>query len=281
MGETVVNQDHSPKRARRRLRGVRAKEHRPLLLTQRDRTILTLAGLTRFISTDQLARELFPSIERCRRRIRQLFDRGLITITLAGSRAPNLISLSRRGLAELALLDPATAHHLRLPGPIRLSAVPHHLAIVDTRLYAAALSRKFGLTFDRWSGASTARSRELNLGSLHPDAIAEFTKLDGSTLTIAIEVDCGTETTEVLEGKIDRYAELDDTEVGELWFVVAAGRGRVRTIERLLAAKDLAITTRVISREHVLTRPALNPPRALQAQDSHADQSASPNSVTP
>ena len=67
--------DRAPKTARR----ARKRGTGPVVLTDRDIELLCLVGLCRYVSTNQLAREFFPSLDRARRRMReQLAAEGLV-----------------------------------------------------------------------------------------------------------------------------------------------------------------------------------------------------------
>lgn len=261
----------------RRGRGRRAKAS-VVALTERDYALLFMLAEHRYVSTAQVARELFPSIDRCRRRVRQLFDAGYVAITLVGSTVPNLVSLTTAGVRVLEAVDPAYAATIRLPGTIRSAGVAHHLACVDARLYVTALAVARGEILARWSNNGGEIGRELGLGHwrLEPDGLAEVELAGGGAVVIACEADCGTETTRVLEAKLDRYrsALAAGVLLDELWFVVAAGAGRLGTIADLVHARGLDPWTRVLPIGHVTTRP-VRPVAAGAAQEGHQR----PNSV--
>jgi len=248
-----------------RRRGVRASA-RPVNLTERDRDILALVGRCRYLSSRQLASEFFPSSDRCRRRLRQLYDVGLVRVTLAGSTTPNLVSLTSKGVRAVAERDPELAARLQLPGAISLSGVRHHLGVADSRFYLAALCAARGDELQRWSNNGGALGRELGLPrwGLEPDGLAEL-RVPGGLWRLAIEVDCGTETRRVLAGKFRRYAEVVEAELvlGELWVVVDAGETRLGLVSELLEGAGLAELTRVMPLPHCQARPVRPPLRRL------------------
>jgi hypothetical protein len=128
------------------------------VLVSRDYDLLAFTGLCRYVSTDQIARAFFPSEDRARRRLRVLLDAGLIVVLVADSTRPNLVSLTRRGIAVVAERSPKVAERLRTSGAVRLSAIDHHLAIVDARLFAAIRAFARGETVI--TGRHVARAKQ-------------------------------------------------------------------------------------------------------------------------
>jgi hypothetical protein len=246
----------------------RQRSHRtssgPVVITDRDVELLTLVGLCRYISTDQAAREFFPSVDRCRRRLRQLYDGdgGYIAVTVASSTKPNLVSLARPGLAEVARRTPSLADRIQLAGTIRLAGVDHHLALVDARLFSVHLGARRGTPMTRWCGAGGHLAGELGLPAYHlePDGIAEFA-VPGGSVFVAIEVDLGTESLDVLRSKFERYQCLAaDGPVDALWLVASGGERRQQSISDLAERAGLGDWARVLPHSHVITRPVLELP---------------------
>lgn len=231
-------------------------------LTERDIDLLALVGLVGYASTEQLGREFFPSADRCRRRIRQLFDGQLVAVTLASSTKPNLVSLTRRALGLLAERRPALGERARLAGAIRLAGVRHHLAVVDARLYAAALGSGCGMPLVSWSNAGGDLMRELGLAFWHlvPDGVAVFATATGNR-TIGVEVDCaGTESRSVLASKLDRHRQaVSAGALDELWMVVCAGAERRRGVEELVSAAGLGAVAQILDHRQLLIRPVAAP----------------------
>lgn len=239
-------------------RMVRRSKRPIVVLTERDLELLILIGLCRYLSLTQAAREFWPSLDRARRRIRQLFDAGLIAVTLTSSTEPNLLSLTKLG--QLAVVERVPADlgsRIRLAGPIRLGGVKHHLAITDTRIYAAHLGRKRDAPLSRWSNAGGELGRERGLDALHlaPDGLAEYVTPAGARY-IAAEVDCSTESLTVLKSKFERYREaVRDHRVHGVWLVVIGGRERQANLQTLVAEAGLANWISVVPHEYVLVRP--------------------------
>lgn len=246
------------RRRAKRPRATRKPTRAALALTDRDLDALTLTGLCTYVSTNQLAREFFPTLDRARRRLRVLFDAGYVSITLASSTLPNLVSLTRKSLSSLSEARKEVADRLRLAGTIRLAGVRHHLGVVDARLYAAALGVRRGAPLVRWSNGSSERFKAFGFDAarLSPDGLAEFQTPRGA-VAIAVEVDLGTETLAVLERKWTRYRRVAATgAIDALWVYVDAGRARRAAVTESLEAQALSGWSRVLGDE-VVRRPVV------------------------
>lgn len=255
----------------RRTRTVRGKGH-PVALTPRDVDLLLLVGVCRYASSEQLAREFFPSADRCRRRLRDLYDAGYLAITLTSSRAPNLVSLTALALKTLTILKNDATSRIRLPGTIRFAGVAHHLAIVDARLYLSALGRTNGAPIIRWGNAGGQMEKELGFErlKLEPDGLVEF-EVSGGVLRYAIEVDCGTETSRVIASKLERYREAMTLGLAhEIWWVVTTTARREHSLATLIDNAGLAPVSRVLPQELLTTRPLTMPPPILPEVAAHA-----------
>ena len=163
----------------RRARTARTRRGLPPI-GERDLDILTLVGLCRFVTTLQVARDLFPSEDRARRRLRQLFDAKLVAVTLTSSTQPNLISLTREGHELIKAHRPELAARIRRTGLIRLGELERHLLLVDARLYAAAWGEAHRAPLVRWTNNPVAFTAA--------DALAEF-DAGGEIATVAIRCD--------------------------------------------------------------------------------------------
>lgn len=240
-------------RPRRTVRG----RKQSVVVTPRDLDLLELLGTCRYVSVPQVQRDLFGSADRTRHRLRQLYDAGLVNVTLLSSTQPNLVSLTRRGLAVLVEHRPAAGARIRLPGPLRLAGIEHHLGVVDARLYSAALGRILGTPLTRWSNSAGDLVRELGLVELRlaPDGIAEFA-VGEQFVRVGIEVDRGTEVLAVVAKKLAAYAVVAERAVLDaLWFVVTTGASRQAALRQLALEAGLAAWTRVLPLAHVLARP--------------------------
>lgn len=238
---------------------------RPLALTKRDMEILLLIGLCRYLSSEQVARAVVMSADRCRRRLRVLFNAQLISVTLQSSTRPNLLSLTRRGLRLLLEQAPEAASRARLAGPLKYAAIEHHLGIVDCRLYAAARGAAEGTPLLRWSNAGGELHRELNLAALHldSDGIAEFGQPEGRLIRIGIEFDRSTEPLSTLASKLLRYRPAaEDQRLHGLWLVISGGERRIKNLVTTVEAAGLTSWVEVLSHQQIATRPVLVLPRS-------------------
>lgn len=256
-------------------RAARRTSKAPLVLTERDLELLTLTGLCRYVSTNQLGREFFPTLDRARRRLRALFDAGYLGVALASSTLPNLISLTRKGLAMVSETQPELSSRLGFAGTIRLQGVRHHLGVVDMRLYAAAIGTLRGSPLVRWSNGGSERLKELGLTAhrLVPDGVAEF-RAPQSRVAVAIEVDLGTEALPVLARKWTKYRRVaGDGALDALWVYVDAGAARLATIVEQLSVHDLADWARVFGSE-VVRRPVVEFARRAEGPNTERNLSA-------
>lgn len=261
MGIAVT--ERAAKRPRtKRVRGTR------VLVGTRDLDALVLVGLCGYLSIEQIARDLFPSLDRCRRRLRQMFDAGLVSFAITDSRASTLVSLTAAGIAAVRAKAPELAAHLRRPAPINQAGVEHHLGVVDARLYAAALGERLGVPLVRWANAGGDVAQELGLQArgLRPDGVAEFAAAKG-TLRVAVELDAGTEPGSVLTGKLDRYAAVAEAGALDRLWIVAAGPDRQRTLGALVERRGLRGWARVLDHAAVVRRPVALPEEAAGGRD--------------
>jgi len=261
---------HPKKRAAKRQRQKREDES-TVNQTDRDIEVETLAGLTSYLTSQQIARELFPSLDRARRRLRQLYDSGYLNVVLSGSNQPNLVTLTAKGKAAVVERCPELAGRLRVVRQIHQAAVEHHLGVVDCRLYAADLGVQCQTPLLAWDNAGGSLQRQLGLfqHGLKPDGLAEFARSqhgsrdsDRGSWFVCVEFDCGTEPLSVLRKKAERYlAVACEGQVDSLWLVAKARPSRQRRIAGLLREQGLEQWARLIPHEHTLIRPAQKPPK--------------------
>lgn len=270
----------------RRARGARGALKR-VSLTSRDFELLRLVGLARYVATDQLAREFFPTPDRCRRRLRELLDAGFIRVLMTSSTEPNLVALASPGLAALLEHSPTLKSEVRPAGTIALVGVTHHLGIVDTRLYLANLARLENGALRRFESGRARWSETLGLPDLGlvPDALAEL-RLGKDTVKLGVEVDCGTESFGDLRAKFAKYREVIAADIlDELWVVVTAPRVRVEHLLILAGASGIGEATRVMHvgavRERPVKRPMDRVAKILAGGRAGANRDSVPNSASP
>jgi len=243
----------------------RTKRVKSTLVALQDWDLLDafpLIGLCGYVTADQIARATGRSLDRARRRLRQLFDAGYLDFTLVSSTEATLISLKARAVAEVRQREPELAARLRRVGPIAYAGVDHHLGVVDARLYAVAWGTLRTSPLVRWANAGGDVAREIGLPSyrVEPDGLAEFAS-PGGPRYVAVEVDCAaTEPGSVLADKLARYANVfEDHRLDRLWVIVKnAGVERQRTVAALVARHGLDAVVCIADHAAVVARPVVD-----------------------
>lgn len=235
-----------------------------MVATQRDLDLLTLVGLTRGATTVQLARVFFPNEDRARRRLRSLFDAGLLHVTLTSSTSPNLVTLARPGRDLLLASRPALRERVEPSRPLAPHAVRHHLLVVELRLWLILLKRQ-GVV-----GRLVVETPPGDLASwrrhhLIPDAVADL-DVGGQGRLIALEADRGTEAAVVLEDKLARYVgALREGVADGLVIGVEGDLPELRRVAGIARRTGLGRGVAVVSTEALRT----GDPTALRAALAH------------
>lgn len=232
-------------------------------LSERDCRILLALAECSYLSTAQIARDGFPSEDRCRKRLRKLHDARLTSVLLLTSRDSNVLSITRAGLIALRDLG-YDVTGLAPPPPLRATGAAHFLMTNDTRLYLANFEVEgIGELVEWHSGKSDlARQLGLTVARIAPDALA-IVQLSGSPSTVlAIESDRGFETAD-LQDKINKYSRLPRPLNFELWCIATGDASRLRQIRGMCTRAGVGAWTRLIPHDHVLERPIVAPPPLL------------------
>lgn len=232
-----------------------------VLLTERDLDVLVMLAQCKYVSTEQVAREAFPTEDRCRRRLRQLLDCRYISASLVSSRSSNLLSITRDGLVALRDHGVDTTG-LQPPHPIRLSAVPHTLLGTDARMYAAglvvnALGRLIAV--EPGKGA-TAERLGLTAARLAPDFIY-FVELRGTEGVAIVELDTGHECAALRDKMVKYKSWLPNQRNTQLWIVADGEEARLREVGRMCAG--IEIRTRLLRPADLRLRPVQQSPKEL------------------
>ena len=230
-------------------------------ITARDADVMAAVAANNYMSAQQIARDAFPSEDRCRRRLRQLLDARYIAATLVSSQAPNLVSITRDGLAALADRG-VDISAWRPPAPIRSSAVPHHLLGVDARMYAAGLIVEGLGRLATWEAGKGETARALGLCAAHiaPDFIA-FVEIRGQSGVVVGELDCGHEGTALIE-KLHKYWRwLPHQQATRLWLIADGDDARVRQVCRMCAGFEKWV--RIMRPADLRRRPIVKTPGEL------------------
>jgi hypothetical protein len=223
--------------------------------TARDRNILLSVGVCQYLSTEQIGRELFPNLDRARRRLRTLYDAGYIRTIIWRSNESNLIRLTEFGWRYITEVHPEFRQQIRLPGPLREDRIPRHLLLVDTRLYAVAFGTYHNTPLSRWGTEDSTLPEDIGLAEWHlrPDAVAEFTTEDGPGY-VAVLLDRDGRTDAVVLRQLRGYREAAfANRIHALWIVVAGERQQ--RWQRLLAEAELDEFGHILTKEALVLRP--------------------------
>lgn len=232
----------------------------------RDVAILESLAWAGVLSTSQLERLHFRARRRAQRRLRELFDHGLLRAHLQGGalERENVYTLSPLGLdllVERGSFPEGSPPLARTPAPGKL----RHTLLTRDVFVALRLAHEVGaLMLDdfRFDG-ELAREPDLRARGIIPDGLA-LLRIADRPETWAIEVDAGTETTTVLRAKFARYAAAFASRSGlfaSLSLVVLAPRaGRLQTLAAIVREAGLAERTRVALLADF--GPSLDAPRA-------------------
>ncbi len=184
------------------------------------------------------------SREMTRRRLRVLFNKGLIDVLVDGQERDNAHVITRRGAKHLARVFGRAEKDFKV---LRTAKYPseHHAAAVDVYvgLRCAAL-RSTRLTLTRFIFEREIRGLLGNpRGAQVPDAVAVFEDESGERVAWAIEIDCGSENPSwFAKHKVEPYSELRTMGQPLLgcghWVVtcVVTGPHTLRRVHRLAAA---------------------------------------------
>lgn len=178
-------------------------------VTERDLRGLVFIWKAQPVTTGQYARFLEMG-ESVRRRLRALRNHGLVVVHTTAVEEENRYTL---GLAARPLLserlgrEPEEIAVLRGIGKTNL---PHHSGAVD--LYVSlvlATNRMRGVTLERFLFEAQVRAvTGAAQGTLVPDAVAVIVTPGGERLAIAVEIDLGTVSPNVMARKGLAYGEL-------------------------------------------------------------------------
>ncbi len=206
-----------------------------LVLDERLLRALGLLHWARVLRTSQLERLLFPSRRRAQKRLRALFDAGLVRAHVP-SRAlheENVYTLSRLGADRLLEAEWVTEPKpTRLPRPQKLA---HTLAVRDVfvAFVNAAWTGRFELVSFHFEEDLGREGMFAGAGVI-PDAIAEVER-DRHRALVIIEVDLATETSSSLRDKWQKWRR---------WMATAP------------PATRMLVTTPTESRAHLVKRLA-------------------------
>jgi len=184
---------------------VRRPDSALLSFTERDRYLLQSIGTLRFVTTGQALRLGFASSRSAaNKRLRRLFDAGLLRVWVRCLEEENLYALTPAGRA--ALLDGTTAeddaHTLNVPRGLDRD-LDHTLAINDVRIALATTLPPLDAELLSWRSDWDLRTHAS--GHLVPDARFGVRWSDGNETTFSLEVDRNTKSASAFLRKLLVY----------------------------------------------------------------------------
>jgi hypothetical protein len=230
--------DHSIN-VRRQTRSVARRHARGIRLTERDRWLLDSVGKMRFATTRQLAQLLFGgSRSAANKRLRRLFDAGVIRTWVRDLASDNIYALTPAGRA--ALTDAGDASAVSYSCPRRLDGrLDHLLAINATRVTVATTLTDGVIAW--WQ--SDWELRRFARRALVSDARFAVRWSDGAERVFALEVEHGTRAPRKFLGKILQYTAADWQLGGRsesITLVVVRRRAPLERYRSALAAATIA-----------------------------------------
>lgn len=228
---------------------------RSIVQPDRDVRVLLSLAWAGILSTRQIERLHFPSRRTAERRLRALFDHGLVRAHLQGEalHRENVHTLTKRGAAMLESdrgVDPGHVRLARLPKTRKLK---HTLAIRDVFVSFLEAERDglLQVVDFRFEG-DLAHDPAVGLPGIVPDAICTVRALDHDRVLL-VEVDLGTETKAMLEKKLVSYrAALAGAHAGRhadarTLLIVAHDPRRAASLAALVARHGLGHIARVVT----------------------------------
>jgi hypothetical protein len=166
-------------------------------VTERDRWLLEALGKMRFLTTIQIARLGFNSRSAANKRLRTLFDQGLIRVWVRTLAADNVYSLDRQGRRILGEDGCALSVPRGLDG-----LLPHLLMIKDVRI--AFVLGLAGAERELLWWRSDWELRAGRPGAAVPDALCSVA-FNGTPKTFALEVEQSGKSPKKFLAKVLRY----------------------------------------------------------------------------
>lgn len=176
-------------------------------LTERDRTILHSVGRMAQATTDQVCRLFFGETSTASRRLAKLVAARLLDVRVCDPSAPNVYTLSSRGLQLLSGsgVDAVELHCSRVGRHLD----EHLRAINDIRVEFVLVTRQQNaLQVDAFhSDLDLRRASGSPPPAYLPDAMVELAMTPGR-LALVVEIDTGSESAAVFARKVDATVSL-------------------------------------------------------------------------
>ena len=190
-------------RASRRER-VRGRDAR---LCDRDLDILLALAKMRLLRTSDLTRLFFSAKGTCQKRLRKLYDAGLVRAVVTDLASENRYAATRLGYDLLQEALEGTALPPFRPAPRVDGRNVTHLDLLNGYRIALALGAgERGVELRTFVPEWELRAKD-HLATLVPDAIFSIASPGSDVLHSALEVDTGTEASNVVLRKLSKYRE--------------------------------------------------------------------------
>jgi protein involved in plasmid replication-relaxation len=198
MWATGPQPDAMNERIGRQPRGLR-RRGTILQLTARDQELLLALARFRVARTSDLVALCFPGVRKdtAAVRLRRSFDAGYLDVRAFERSEESVYAVGAKGRAWLQSQSVES-------GPVPRGGLDHHLAIVRT--WVALATGLTGVQLER--ALPDWEVREGSTGArLIPDLLAVL-RVRESVISLAVEVDLGTERLQEIRSKVRRYGEV-------------------------------------------------------------------------
>jgi hypothetical protein len=216
---------------RTRIRG------RGLRLQGRDVDILVALAKMWLLRTSDLGRLFFEATGTCQKRLRKLYDAGLVRAVVTDLAEENRYAITRFGYAFLERAADGLALPTYRPPPRVEGRSILHLDLLNRYRVALAVGAvRNAARLDVFRPEWELRSENPE-SKIVPDAVCRLSTKEGRLWELCIEVDTGSEAPGVVTRKLARYAEqLREGPVFEMKrpfiLLVTATERRARTLAR-------------------------------------------------
>jgi hypothetical protein len=212
---------------------------RNVRLKERDVDILLALAKMRLLRTSDLARLYFGAVGTAQKRLRKLYDAGLVRAVVLDLAAENRYALTRLGhaLLEEALEGEEAPPFRRMPR-IDGRSLGHLDLLNRYRIALATSASEVGVELRSFLPEWELRAKE-PLAELVPDALVALTH-EGRVVELALEVDTASEPPQTVVRKIERYATAKLTKRSvcgarsPIPFVITTTPRRARSLARAL-----------------------------------------------
>lgn len=230
----------SNSRASRRER----EKGRTLRLRDRDVDILLALAKMRLLRTSDISRLFFSAPGTAQKRLRKLFDAGLVRAIVPDLAAENRFALTRLGHDFLRRAVGDDGVPLFRPAPRIDRRGAEHLDLLNRyRIALATSAPKAGAELRKFVPEWDLRAHDPH-AALVPDAIVELALTDRGIVAFALEVDTGTEPPGTVKKKLERYESAAVQRRPVCGFILphvlllAATARRARNLARALGGFD-------------------------------------------